>query len=173
MTGFSPEENDIISIQYQELDCNGNPISELIILKSWESTEKDIVEKFYKIFVKDRKSPFTFIPIMQNSLFDFRFLIAKFKKYNLDIGMNETDFCFSYPIIDLRATLIIANNMQFKGSGLSSMITKETDGKMIPEYFKQGQYDLIVKYIEQETEAFIKALKIIIEYQRPLKFKLK
>jgi hypothetical protein len=171
MTGFSPEENDIISIQTQELDSNGNPIGELIILKSWLSNEEQIIKDFYKIFVKERLNPFDFIFIMQNSLFDFRFLINKFKKYNLDIG-NSMDFCFSYPVIDLRTTLIIANNMQFKGSGLSSMTLKKTDGKMIPEYFKSKEYDKIVEYIVQETESFIKAFQIIIEHNKTLKSKL-
>ena len=171
MTGFSPEENDIISIQTQELDSSGNPIGKLIILRSWESDEEQIVKDFYKNFVKEKLNPFDFIFVMQNSLFDFRFLISKFKKYNLDIG-NPMDFCFSYPIIDLRTTLIIANNMQFKGSGLSSMTLKKTDGKMIPEYFKDKKYNLIEEYIIQETESFIKAFQIIIEHNKTLKPKL-
>jgi len=171
MTGFLPEENDIISIQTQELDSSGSPIGELIILKSWLSSEEQIIKEFYKTFVKERLNPFDFIFVMQNSLFDFRFLINKFKKYNLDIG-NPMDFCFSYPIIDLKTTLIIANDMKFKGSGLSSMSEKKEDGKMIPEYFKAKEYDKIVEYIIQETESFIKAFQIIIEHNKTLKPKL-
>jgi hypothetical protein len=172
-TGFDPEKDDIITIQYQPIDSKGEAIGGLIILKSWLSSEEDIVRKFYKVFVTDNYSVWGFVSVGTNLLFDLRFITAKFKKYNLDIGMSPIDFFFSRPHIDIRNNLIIANDMQFRGCGLDSMTTKLEDGRNIPIWFKEKKYDLIENYIKMETEAFLKAFQIIIEHSKTLKDKLK
>ena len=46
-TGLNPAKDKIITIQFQELDrYSGEPIGELIILKEWESSEKEILKQF-------------------------------------------------------------------------------------------------------------------------------
>lgn len=169
--GINPQLNDIVTIQYQPLNEKGEACGELIILKSWESSEKEIVEKFYKIFVNT--FIWDFIPIMQNGLFDFTFLLEKFRKYNLPIHKDSLEFIFTKPYLDIRTTLIIANDMQFKNSGLDKMTFKESDGRNIPIWFAEKEYDKIIQYIQMETTAFIKAFQIIIEHQKDLKGKLK
>lgn len=171
--GFDPEINDIITIQYQPLDSKGEAIGGLIILKSWESSEEDIVKKFYKTFVTDNYTVWGFISVGCNLLFDLRFIIAKFKKYNLPIDKEPLEFVFGKPSIDIRNNLVIANDMQFKGCGLDSMTTKLEDGRNIPIWFAEKKYDLIENYIKMETEAFLKAFQIIIEHEKTLKEKLK
>lgn len=172
-SGFIPEVDDIITIQYQLIDYTGKTIDDLVILKSWESSEEDIVKKFYKVFITDNYTVWGFIPVGTNLLFDLRFIIAKFKKYGLLIDKEPLEFVFSRPHIDIRNNLIIANDMQFKGCGLDGMTTKLEDGRNIPIYFKEKKYDLIEKYIIQETEAFLKAFQIIIQHSKDLKSKLK
>ena len=48
-TGINPQEHQIITIQYQELNWEGKPKKDLIILKEWESSEEDIVTKFRQL----------------------------------------------------------------------------------------------------------------------------
>jgi len=45
-TGTDFNNDEIITIQWQRLGFSGEPIGELNILKSWESNEKEILEKF-------------------------------------------------------------------------------------------------------------------------------
>ena len=46
-TGLDPKKDKIITIQFQELERNtGKAIGELVILKEWESSEKEILEQF-------------------------------------------------------------------------------------------------------------------------------
>jgi len=46
-TGFDFDKDEIITIQFQRLNgFTGEPIGELEILKSWESSEKEILETF-------------------------------------------------------------------------------------------------------------------------------
>jgi hypothetical protein len=171
--GFDPIANDIITIQYQPINAQGEAIGDLVILKSWESSEEEIVRQFYKKFVTDNYSVWGFISVGTNLLFDMRFIIAKFQKYGLDFEMTPLDFLFSKPHIDIRNNLIIANDMQFKGCGLDSMTTKTEDGRNIPIWFAEKKYDLIENYIRMETEAFLKAFRIIIDHSKDLKSKLK
>lgn len=169
-TGLNPKEDKIITIQYQKIIL-GKPIGKLIILKEWESSEEEIVKKFYDVFVSP--NPFDFIPVMQNHLFDFRFLLKKFKKYNLQIDGNEIDFLYKLPIIDLKSIFVIANNLNFKNSGLDSFSEKNKKGSIIPDLYAQKKYDLIEDYIVQEANSFINAFKIILDYLPNLKSLLK
>jgi hypothetical protein len=170
-SGINPKFNKIITIQFQKINSLGFPTGELIILKEWESSEEKIVKQFYKILTQG--NVFEFIPVMQNHLFDFGFLIEKFKKYIPEFDKEPLEFIFSRAIIDIRSTLIIANQMGFKGCGLDKMTTKQQDGSMIPLWYEEKRYDLIENYIKQETEAFLKALQIIIKHLSTLKEKLK
>ena len=48
-TGLDPKKDKIITIQYQELDrFTGKAIGKLVILKEWESSEREILQKFIK-----------------------------------------------------------------------------------------------------------------------------
>jgi hypothetical protein len=61
---FDPSKSKIISIQYQQLDTNnGNPISDLTILKEWQScsSEETIVRKFKQVFIDNGQ--WSFIPV--------------------------------------------------------------------------------------------------------------
>lgn len=170
-SGLNPKEDKILTIQYQKLDTYGNPIEDLVILKEWESSEEDIVKKFYNVFVTE--SVWNFIVVAQNPIFDFSFLLEKFKKYGLKIDERELDFLFKLPIVDLHPVLIIINNMSFKGSGLDSMTEKKSDGRLIPILYAKKEYAKIEEYIKQETTSFIDAFKILCRELPKLKGLLK
>ena len=59
-----PETDKIITIQFQRIDLRtGEPRGELIILKEWESSEKEIVTQFFNQFFRDGLSVWNFVPV--------------------------------------------------------------------------------------------------------------
>lgn len=154
-TGFNKEEDKIITIQFQELDKSGEVCGPLIILKEWEMGESEMIKTFYKRLF--RSSNWDFVPCGTNLIFDLTFLWSKFKKYELDVCSLD-EYIYNKPIIDIKHTLIIANNLEFKGSGLDQMTNKKTDGKAIPEFYKNMEYNKIESYIKNETESFIECI---------------
>lgn len=155
--GFNTIEHKIITIQYQELNWEGKPKGELVILKEWESSEEEIVKKFHKILLSE--NVWSFVPVMFNSIFDLTFLWDKFKKYNLPLKYTLSEYLYKFPLIDLKSSFIIANNLNFKDSGLDKMTNKETDGRNIPIFYKNKEFDKIEKYVIQETESFLECLE--------------
>lgn len=153
-TGFNPKKDKIISIQYVKVWNNGMVIDneKLVILKEWESSEENIINKFYKVFMTENK--WEFIPIMQNHIFDLTFLFEKFKKYGLKTP-NLAEFIYDKPLIDIKYMLVMCNGLNFKGSGLDMMTNKATDGREIPQFYTRKKYKEIEKYIVDETKCFL------------------
>jgi DNA polymerase elongation subunit (family B) len=166
-TGLDPKTDKIITIQYQKIDNKGNPVGDLTILKEWELGEEEMLKKFHKVFIQN--NPFGFVPIMNNSMFDLKFLLTRFEKYDIKIYQKHLDFLYSLPLIDIKPVLLIINNLQFKGCGLDQMTNKEQSGKLIPEWYKDKKYDMIEDYIIQETESFLEFFKILCEELPKLK----
>jgi hypothetical protein len=103
-------------------------------------------------------SVWNFVPIGYNLIFDLTFLWAKFKKYGLDcIPLDR--FIYEHPLIDIKYSLIIAKNLDFKGSGLDKMTNKKTDGRNIPTFYKNKEFDKIDEYVVQETKSFLECLE--------------
>jgi len=149
--GFDFSSDKIITIQYQELDYNGNPKGEIVILKEWESSEEEIVKRVYNELIN--KGDWNWILVGQNLIFDLTFLFEKFKKYNLT-APTLSDYLYKKPIIDLKYTLVMMNGLNFKGSGLHKMTNKKQDGRNIPQWYKMCDYPKIEEYITQETKSF-------------------
>lgn len=151
-TGLDPEKDKIITIQFQELDrYTGEAVGELIILKEWESSEKEILEEFIsKTNILDDYD-FSFVPIGYQLSFEHNFL----KRRTEINGLPSLDI-LNKPFIDLRAIGILMNSGQFKGSGLSALTGKKGAGIRIPVFYQNKEYEKIIEYIKNETEEFIK-----------------
>jgi len=150
-TGLNPEKDKIISIQIQELDRNtGEKIGELIILKEWESSEKEILERFIEgsgIF----DYPFNFIPVGYNLGFEHKFLVER-TKIN---GLPKVDI-LNNPFIDLRSIGVLMNKGEFKGSGLDKITGKKSDGSLLPMWYENKEFEKILDYVKSEADEFIK-----------------
>ncbi len=158
-TGFKPETDKIVTIQYQQLDMKGRLIGDLVILREWDLGEENIVKEIYgKLILEDN---WNFIPIGYNLIFDFNFLFAKFKQYGLKCP-TLSEFIYDKPTVDIKHTLIIANELSFKGSGLDKMTNKVSDGKDVPKWYRLQDYERIESYIKQETESFIEVLNKLV-----------
>jgi hypothetical protein len=181
-TGFDFNKDDIITIQYQYLDINCRPVGNLNILKSWESSEEQIISDFYKLFfpkgypytsAKMKKdSEWFFVPVMTNHIFDLSFIFAKFKKYNLACP-DLAEHLYSKPKIDIKDSLIIANDYSFQGSGLDNMTNKQSNGSLVPVWYNNKEYSKIIEYIEDESKSFLEALSYLNEILRDFKYGLK
>ena len=151
-TGLNPDVDEILTIQFQELDRrSGAAIGELVILKAWESSEKNILERFLGETSFLDEYDFSFIPVGYNLGFEHNFLKRRAEVH----GLPEIDI-LSKPFIDLRVIGILMKGGEFKGSGLNKITGKDRDGMMVPIWNKVGDYDKIVEYISMETREFIK-----------------
>jgi hypothetical protein len=154
----NPLLDEIITIQFQQIDAHGEPIGNLQILKGWESSEEQIVRRFYTRFIQNRGT-WDFIPVGFNLNFEFDFFESKIMKY---IGRREPSF-YSKPYIDLKHLTILLNNGRFKGSSLRRFSAKQYDGSVIKEYYENKDYAAIERYIRNEAEAFIDLYRRIIK----------
>jgi len=151
-TGLDPLKDKIITIQFQELERNtGKAIGELIILKEWESSEKQILEEFISKSKILDPYPFSFVAVGFNLGFEHNFL----KKRTEINGLHAIDI-LNKPFLDLRAIAILMNKGEFKGSALSDITGKKGKGIQIPEWYTQRDYKSIIDYIVNETEEFTK-----------------
>lgn len=147
------ENDEILTIQFQRLgQVSGRKEENLVILKSWESSEENILKKFYSIFQPNR--PFAFIPIGINLHFEFFMLHNRWKKFGLDVPL-KTLTC-DHPHLDIRPILVILNNGSFMGATLNKFTGKTQTGDSIPKWYAKKDYPAIEKYIQDEAEEFIK-----------------
>jgi len=152
-TGLSPANSEIITIQYQKLDFNTKEaVGPLIILKSWESSEKDILTQF-KGFLGSPEDKWRFIGHGYNLHFENDFL----RERCIANGLKPIKL-FDRPTVDLHPVGIMMNAGQFKGSGLDKISGKEGNGLAIIGLNESKQYSAIENYIKQEADAYIKLL---------------
>ena len=151
-TGLNPIKDKIITIQYQELDrTTGEPISELKILREWESSEKEIIEKFLINTKIKSDYLFDFIPVGYNLGFVNSFLKSRMASNNL-----KPLYILSRPFIDLRAIGILMNKGEFKGSGLDNLTKKLKLSDNIPFWYENKEYEKIISHVKNKTKEFIK-----------------
>ncbi len=153
------QTDKIITIQFQKIDLKtGEPIGRLQILKEWEEgSEEEMLKFIHKWFFT--QNPWRFIPIGFNLNFEFKFLSAKFKQYNID-NREMGEYLENYPHIDLKPLAVIKKG-SFIGASLSSISDKQDDGHVIKEYYENKEYDKIINYVEVETKSFIELYKKI------------
>ena len=162
-TGLDPKRDKVITIQYQELNRNtGEAIGELKILKEWESSERDLLEKFLKDSKILDPYAFTFVPVGFNLGFEHNFL----KERTAIHSLNPVDI-LNKPFVDLRPIGIIMNKGNFKGSGLDKITGKPSDGSQVPSWYEKKEYGRITDYVKTEACEFIK-LNVWLHKELPL-----
>lgn len=150
-TGLNPKIDKIITIQLQEINrSTGEKIGNLIILKEWESSEKEILEEFISGSGILGYS-FNFVPVGYNLGFEHNFLIERSSVH----GLPKIDI-MNNPFIDLRAIGILMNDGEFKGSGLDKITGKKSNGSQLPTWYENKEFDKIIDYIKSEAEEFCK-----------------
>lgn len=157
----APEPDDeILTIQFQQIDIRTGEIKgELNILKSWESSEKDILEKFYSIF--NPEAPWNFVPVGCNLSFDFFGLLYRWRK--IGINISPKILFREHPYIDIKPILVLFNKGAFSGAKLGKFIGKTDSGIKVAEWYKEKDYAPIQKYIEDEANRFISLYQFLVQ----------
>ena len=158
-TGLEPDDNEIITIQWCELERNtGRRTGDVNILKSWESSERDILTQFTDSVRLQDPYEFNFIPVGYNLAFEHGFLSRRSGIH----GTFPIDI-ISRPYIDLQQLSILMNRGEFKGTKLSDMTNKPSDGRVIPEWYRQQEFSKIEEYVRTETDEFVKFIQWAFE----------
>ena len=158
-TGLDQNNDSIITIQYQKLQRgSGEPASDVVILKEWESGEKGMLEKLIADTGICSPSPFDFISVGYNLGFEHKFLYAKSKYHGL-----EKIEVMNRPHVDLHSVGILMNAGEFKGSGLDKITGKKQSGLNIPIWHREKNYTAIEDYIIDETNEFIKWYRWLVD----------
>jgi len=152
--------DEIIAITYQQIDSRtGEEKDKLNILKSWESSETEILQEFHTIFNPDEK--WKFIPIGCNLSFDFTSLICRWRK--IDIKVNAKNLFAEHPYIDIQSILIMFNKGSFRGASLEKFAGKRYSGSKVIEWCEKKDYLAIQGYIEDEADRFLKLYQFLVQ----------
>jgi hypothetical protein len=155
-TGYDFQKDKIITIQWQRVSgFTGDPIGDLQILKEWESSEEEILNKFLPNL---KCKPFDFILAGKNLLFDFTMLNRRLKHHNL----SEFDLRCAYERVslDIKPILVMINKGNFIGYDRVLDKTGELTKVDVPQLYKEEKYPEIIDYIEKETRVFLEAYQI-------------
>jgi len=153
-TGLEPSTDKIVTIQYAEIDyITGEQKSELTILKEWETSEQDILEKFLEFMNNIKGFP---VYMGFNLNFEAKFFLERGKLYHLYIDL------FEYASVDLRVIAILNNKGKLKGSTLGSLVNKPS-GKHTLEYYNAEEFDKILNYVNDESDRIIEFHRLLLK----------
>ncbi|MFQ5831868.1 MAG: ribonuclease H-like domain-containing protein [Candidatus Thorarchaeota archaeon] len=158
-SGINPEQDKIISIQYQMLDTKtGNARGPLSMLKEWESSEREILKEFLEVL--NPSNDWDFVPIGYNLKFELYFLQKRLRRV-LRYELSDDWLYYVLPRVDIKSTLILINKGRFKGTTMDWFIRKEMDDSQIPKWYARKDYGRIEEYVEEEAERFLHAYQFL------------
>jgi hypothetical protein len=163
-----PAADTIIAIQYQKIDLtSGEPLEKLTLLKAWESSEKEIVTRFYNEFLRPGMPITHFIPVGLNIDYAFEMLIAKCKHYNLP-ELTSRQLYYQRPRFDLAPVLVLLNDGRFKGATLDTFSSKKSEAGRIGTWYEKQEFKKIQYTLQDEAENFLKLLQYLSKYKTRL-----
>jgi len=167
-TKGTPIDSELISIQWQATNSgSGLPKGDLVILKAWESSEKEIATKFHDIFQPESENPFIFVPIGENLTFDLMVMWNAWKRAGIEVSLEK--LLYNRPKIDIKSDLVRMCEGNFKGASLTMLMGNHVEGGEIPKWYEAGNYQAIVDYVKTEAEEFMKYYRMSLPYFRNLR----
>jgi hypothetical protein len=155
-TGLDPARDDIITVQYRNIEFDGTPAGPLVVLRSWESSEREVVERTWDA-IRDK---WRFIPVGFNLDFERAFLHHKLR---LHLGLDCSERLYREGFwLDLQQLVVLMQGGRLKGSGLDDWSPKRESGASVPEWHRAGEHDRIVRYVEEEADAFLALHRALI-----------
>lgn len=167
-TGLNPYyfNSKIITIAFNYYDAFVLTEKNIIpptIYKEWESSEKEIVEKFYN-FVKKKVeiSPHIKIVGFNHIKFDLPYLFARLAYYEIDKKENIHKIFFQLPhYIDLGQISMITSSRMKQRKEFYNVSQKEVNKffnlpikaegrEKLSEYYRNKQFEKIIEYIKEE-----------------------
>lgn len=154
----NPELDTIVTIQFQPFwDDSGKPKREgMTILKSWESSEEDILLEFLGLTGWDESDPkpFNFVPAGINLNYELLLIYYRCKEL-LDVVISPTFLFQDLPSYDLKHILVLANKGKFKDSSLNNFTGKLSSGSLAGEHIKNEDWNSLEQYIKNERDGFL------------------
>jgi len=156
-TGDDPQQDRIVSIQYQQLGDDLAPVGPFQIMAEWEWGEKQIL---YMILEKGVLEPtWDFVPVGNRVRFDLTFLIERATRWQL-LAWDPARilyFWYTKPLLDLQPLLVLMNRGEFAGASLHAFSDKER-GARVPAMYREGRYAEIIEYVTRERNAALEIL---------------
>ena len=153
-------KDPIISIAYQQIDSRtGDTKSPLVVLKSWESSQEDILRRFYQTF--DIANRWAFIPV-GCKLVDFDLLMLSTHWQKMGQRVNTLQL-LNHPHIDIYPALLLCNGGVFANCSLNKFSGKQGTGSKIAEWYISGDYSSIESYIQNEAVCFLKLYSFLVQ----------
>jgi hypothetical protein len=157
-TGDDPQQDRIVTIQYQSLADDLAPTGSFQVIAEWEWGEKQAIQM---VLDKGILEPnWDFVPVGNRLRFDVTFLIERATKWKLiDWDMATLKYYwFTKPYLDLAPILVMLNRGAFAGSSLGAFADKES-GARIPKMYREGKYTEIIEYVTRERDAAADVLR--------------
>ncbi len=163
-TGDDPQQDRVVTIQYQPLGDDLQPIGLFQIMAEWEWGEKQVIQMAIEKGILE--ATWDFVPVGNRLRFDLTFLIERATRWKLiDWDMAKLKYYwFTKPFIDLGPVLVMLNRGQFTGSSLGAFSDKES-GRHVPKMYREGRYADIIDYVTRERDA---AVELLLEVQAVL-----
>ena len=157
-TGDDPQQDRIVTAQYQLLADDLTALGDFQVLAEWELGEKQVIQMALNKGVLE--STWDFVPVGNRLRFDLTFLIERATNWKLiewDLAKLKY-FWFTKPTIDLAPILVMLNRGAFTGSGLHVFSNKES-GARVPKMYRDGLYSEIIDYVTRERDAAVDLLR--------------
>ena len=153
------ENDEIVVIAYQQIDSRtGEKKGRLSMLKSWESSELEVLRSCHELMAFGRK--WDFVPIGFNLSFDFASLLLRWRK--MGIQVNARMLFSERPYIDMQHVLLLCNSGSFSGCTLERFAGKKHSGKKVSEWLNENDYRAVEAYVEDEAERFIELYRFLV-----------
>ena len=149
--GEDPQQDRVITAQFQPLSDELRASGPLTILTEWEWGEKEILRLILAKGVLDET--WDFVPVGNRLRFDLTFLMerAHFHQMRPFDPAQLRRFWFDKPMLDLGNVLVLMNGGKFDGSSIENFIDKRPSAE-VPILYRQGKYKQILDYVNQEGE---------------------
>lgn len=157
-TGDDPQQDRIVTIQYQPLADDLTPAGSFQVIAEWEWGEKQVTQMALEKGILE--PTWDFIPVGNRLRFDLTFLLERATKWKLiEWDMAKTKYYwFTKPYLDLASILVMLNRGAFTGSSLHIFADKES-GAGVPKMYREARFAEIIEYVTRERNAAVDLLK--------------
>jgi hypothetical protein len=157
-TGDDPQQDRIVTVQYQPLADDLTAVGPFQVIAEWEWGEKQVIQMALEKGVLE--PTWDFVPVGNRLRFDLTFLAERATKWKLiewDLAKLKY-FWYTKPYVDLSPILVMLNRGSLTGSGLHHFSDKES-GARVPKMHREGRFPEIIDYVTRERDAAIDLLR--------------
>ena len=151
-----PEKDRIISIQYQKIDFrSGTALQDMVVHKEWESSEEEIVTRFFDKFFRGGQNKWIFIPVGYDLNAIWEIITLKFEEY-LGPHFRNKRFHYTIPSIDLQPVVVLLNGGNFIGANLEKFTKEPAYKNQVKTWYDGGEHAKIEENIHSSAATFLK-----------------